>query len=348
MLLKNISLGVYYPGNSLLHRLQARTKLILMVIMVVGVLAADRNYWDFTPYAVAGFLVMCGVIFSGISWREMWRRIWLLFALVVLSICIGLFVPVSTSYGARPLYIFPPLLLTPGFITGFILGVGLLVGVYLLLALLPLPALRQPIFRRRLRRARWLVLGLFLLLAFPVMNALFAQPANVSPRLAFMITYNDFWTYSIFFFIFLLLYPCTILLTMTTSPVALIEGLTILLTPLRWLHLPVDDFALMTLLALRFIPTLLEEFEQLIKAQTARGSSFSAGSLRERIQSVIALFVPFLRNTLRRASELSIALEARGYQVEGQQTRLHEKSLRVIDYLVLVLVAGSLLAVLLI
>src|SRR5260370_20600895 len=133
---------------------------------------------------------------------------------------------------------------------------------------------------------------------------------------------------------------------MTTSPVALIEGLTMLMTPLRWLRLPVDDFALMTLLALRFIPTLLEEIEQLAKAQAARGSSLGAGPIRERVQSVLALFVPFLRNTLRRASELATALDARGYQVDGHQTRLHEKSLAFVDYVVLLGVCGVLLAVL--
>lgn len=121
-----------------------------------------------------------------------------------------------------------------------------------------------------------------------------------------------------------------------------------LMAPLRWLRLPVDDFALMTLLALRFVPTLLEEVEQLAKAQAARGSSLSAGSLRERVQSVLALFVPFLRNTLRRASELATALDARGYQVDGHQTRLHEKSFTLADYLILCIAGGILLTVLVI
>jgi energy-coupling factor transport system permease protein len=135
---------------------------------------------------------------------------------------------------------------------------------------------------------------------------------------------------------------------MTTSPVALIEGLTMLLTPLRWLRLPVDDFALMTLLALRFVPTLVEEIYQLFIAQSARGASFSAGTPRERLQSLMALFIPFLRNTLRRASELSIALDARGYQVDGRQTRLHEKKWQLLDYSVFFLAGGLLLLVLLV
>jgi len=124
---------------------------------------------------------------------------------------------------------------------------------------------------------------------------------------------------------------------MTTSPIALIEGLTALLMPLRWLRLPVDAFALMTLIALRFIPTLIEEVEQLVKAQASRGADYTHGTLRERTQSVTALFVPLLQGVLRRAADLATALEARGY--DGKQTRLHEKRLGMIDYAVLGVVA---------
>ena len=132
---------------------------------------------------------------------------------------------------------------------------------------------------------------------------------------------------------------------MTTSPIALIEGLTALLMPLRWLRLPVDAFALMTLIALRFIPTLIEEVEQLVKAQASRGADYAHGTLRERTQSGTALFVPLLQGVLRRATDLATALEARGY--DGKQTRLHEKRLGMIDYavlgLVVVITMGSLL-----
>ncbi len=348
MLLKNISLGIYYPGVSLLHRLQARTKLLIMLIFVAALVLAERSYWDFTPYLVAVILVICGIACSGISFRETGRRLWFLLLLVVLSIVIGLPAPVGASYNGRALYTFPPLLLSPAFLIGLALGTILLLITYFLLLLLPLPVLRGPRFRRWLKRAGWLTLLLLFLLAVPVQNALSYQPAHGTPRLAFLITYDDFWSYSHFLAFFLVLYPCSLLLTMTTSPVALIEGLTMLMTPLRWLRLPVDDFALMTLIALRFIPTLTEEAEQLIKAQTARGASFSTGSLRERAQSLLALFVPFLRNTLRRASEISVALDARGYQVEGRQTRLYEKSFSLRDYLVLLVVSGLLLTALLV
>ncbi|GER92208.1 hypothetical protein KDW_63700 [Dictyobacter vulcani] len=145
----------------------------------------------------------------------------------------------------------------------------------------------------------------------------------------------------IIFMVFLVLYSFSTILTMTTSPIALIEGLTLLLSPLRYLKLPIDDFALMILLALRFIPTLLDEADQLMKAQAARGADMMHGTLRERFQSLTIFFVPLVQGTLRRASELATALEARGYHDEGQRTRLYEKNLSRIDYYVLCIVICS-------
>ncbi|MEO7911913.1 MAG: energy-coupling factor transporter transmembrane component T, partial [Roseiflexaceae bacterium] len=138
--------------------------------------------------------------------------------------------------------------------------------------------------------------------------------------------------------VFLALYTLALLLTMTTTPVALIEGLTMLLAPLRRLQLPIDEFALMALLALRFIPTLTEEVELLIKAQTARGADFTHGILHERAQSLAALFVPLLQGALRRAADLATALEARGYTTDGRQTLLHEGQLAARDYVTFVAV----------
>ena len=348
MLLKNVSLGTYYPGTSILHRLQARTKLVVVLIFVVGLVIAGRSYWDFTPYFVAMFLTACGIACSGISMREIWRRLWLLSVLVLLGVLIGLFTPVGVTYAGRQLAVLPPLLLTPPLLLGVALVVGAFVACYLLLKWLPLPVLRRPRFRQGLKQARRVALWLVFIIVPLALYAYFSQPTQFPPRLAYMITSDNVWYSFLFLTLFLTLYSCSLLLTMTTSPMALIEGLTMLMTPLRWLRLPVDDFALMSLVALRFVPTLLEEIEQLVKAQAARGSSFSSGSLGERIRSVLALFTPFLRNTLRRASELAIALDARGYQVEGQQTRLYEKKLARVDYVVLLVVGGLLLVALII
>src|SRR5438045_5447428 len=150
------------------------------------------------------------------------------------------------------------------------------------------------------------ILGAILTLLFP--DAVGKPLYTIGPM---VITYDTVWLLMTLFTVFLLLYALSLLLTMTSTPAALIEGMSILLTPLRWLRLPVDDFALMTLIALRFIPTLFEEIEQLVKAQASRGADYSHGTLRERGQSMVALFVPLLQGVLPRAADLALAREAR-------------------------------------
>ncbi|HEX7736316.1 MAG TPA: energy-coupling factor transporter transmembrane component T [Ktedonobacteraceae bacterium] len=346
MLLKNVSFGVYYPGTSFLHRLQARTKLLAMVMCLCALLIDQFFFYGhLAPYGMALLLIVCGVACSGISVLEIARRMWLLLLIVLFSAILTLLIPahVILPGNGQVLYSLPPLMLTPALLSSVALTLAGLVVAYLLLSRLPLEALRRPKFRRGLRRARLVIVWVVLALGSTAVFAYFAQPPYPTPRLAYMITVDTFWTSSIFVLLFLVLYPGSLLLTMTTSPIALIEGLTMLLTPLRWLRLPVDDFALMTLIALRFIPTLFEEFEQLLKAQAARGASFSTGSPRDRLSSGLALLVAFLRNTLRRAADLATALDARGYQVDGHQTRLYEKRFGRADYTTFFIVGGLLL-----
>jgi energy-coupling factor transport system permease protein len=161
------------------------------------------------------------------------------------------------------------------------------------------------------------------------------QPLVLGP---FLITEHNAWILMTSFTVIVVLYISSLLLTMTTMPVALVEGITMLLSPLRRFKWPIDDFALMLLLALRFIPTLLNEAEQLIKAQTARGADTRYGTWRERFQSMSMFFLPLIHGSLRRASELATALDARGYQSDGKRTMLHETSLKRIDYYVICLV----------
>ena len=85
MLLKNISLGMYYPGKSILHRLQARTKLLALSWIILCLIIANQHKWHFAPYIIVVALVSVGVILSGVSPREMWRRMWLLILLMALG-----------------------------------------------------------------------------------------------------------------------------------------------------------------------------------------------------------------------------------------------------------------------
>jgi energy-coupling factor transport system permease protein len=154
----------------------------------------------------------------------------------------------------------------------------------------------------------------------------------------FVISSDGAWFVVGFSTIFLLAFLASQLLALTTSPIALAEGLALLLRPLRRWKLPADELALMALVSLRFLPLLVEEANQLIKAQQSRGAQFAKGSLRQRRRAMLALIVPMLRGALRRAGELSVALEARGYALAGEQTMLYETRLHTADYVALALV----------
>lgn len=150
-----------------------------------------------------------------------------------------------------------------------------------------------------------------------------------------VVTYDGIWFVISFSAIFLLLYLGSMTLTMTTTPVALAEGMVQLLRPLRRLRLPVDEFGLMVLVALRFIPVLIQETEQMVKAQASRGADLTTGSPVARIRGVTLLLVPLVQGALRRAQSLAAALESRGYGVTGEATLLHEGPMRLADWSVL-------------
>jgi len=120
------------------------------------------------------------------------------------------------------------------------------------------------------------------------------------------------------------------LLTLTTSPVALTDAITNILSPLRKLRVPVDDIALVFSIALRFIPTIAEEAERIVVAQTARGAQFSSGSLMTRVKAWIPVLVPLLVQLFRRADNLALAMESRCYSGQGR-TRLRELKWRMPD-----------------
>jgi energy-coupling factor transport system permease protein len=338
----NVALGVYYPGDSFLHRLHARTKLLAFLWIAICLIVANQREWHFAPYVGVVALLLLAIAASGVSPRYLWRHLWLLLLLALISAIPTVLFPGSLG---QPLYTSGLFRITPAALRWAALAYGLALAAYNLLFLLPVPALQG--FRRQCWARR---LRILLALAIPVVIALLwltrAGPISAGPL---VIGRDGVWLLLSSYTVFLVLYTLSLLLTMTTTPIALIEGLTLLLAPLRWLRLPVDEFALMMLLALRFVPTLLEEANQLIKAQTARGADFSARStMRERLQSLTALFVPLVQGTLRRAAELATALEARGYEVGARQTLLHEDRRDRADYGALLLVALVMTATLII
>lgn len=120
---------------------------------------------------------------------------------------------------------------------------------------------------------------------------------------------------------FILIIFLTTIMTLTTSPIALTDAIESLLKPFKKLKLPVHELALMMSIALRFIPTLMDETQKVMKAQMSRGSDMTAGTLKERIKAVIPLLVPLFVSAFKRAEDLAIAMEVRGYKGDVSRTK---------------------------
>ena len=241
-MLKDITLGQYFPGNSLIHRLDPRTKLIMLVVYIVALFLA-KNWISYALMLV--FLISCIKIST---------------------------IPVkSIVRGMKPLV---------------------------------------------------------MILAFTgILNLFFTQEGKVLV---------DFWvititaggvTRAIFMMArILMLITGTFLLTYTTSPIALTDGLEALLNPLKKIKVPVHELSMMMCIALRFIPTLIEETDKIMCAQKARGADFESGSLMDRAKALVPILVPLFIGAFRRADELATAMECRCYQ--GGEGRTKMKLLR--------------------
>ena len=140
----------------------------------------------------------------------------------------------------------------------------------------------------------------------------------------------------------MLLVMGTFLLTYTTSPIALTDGLESLLSPLKKLHFPVHELAMMMSIALRFIPTLIEETDKIISAQKARGADFETGNIFRRAKALIPILVPLFVSAFRRADELATAMECRCYHGGKGRTKLKQLRYRRRDVLTLLLGAALL------
>lgn len=135
-----------------------------------------------------------------------------------------------------------------------------------------------------------------------------------------------------------LLIGTTLLLTYTTSPITLTSAIEQLLSPLRKIHVPVHDFAMMMSIALRFIPTLIEETDKIMSAQKARGADFETGSLLARAKALIPVFIPLFVSSIRRADELATAMECRCYHGGEGRTRMTILRYHAADFIALALI----------
>jgi energy-coupling factor transport system permease protein len=127
-------------------------------------------------------------------------------------------------------------------------------------------------------------------------------------------------------------------LTYTTTPIDLTDGIEDLLSPLKKIHVPVHEFAMMMTIALRFIPTLVEETDKIMTAQKARGADFTSGSLIKRAKALIPILIPLFVSAFNRAADLATAMECRCYHGGNGRTRMKVRHLRTADFISLVIV----------
>ena len=259
----NITLGQYLPGDSYVHRLDPRTKIVLMILYIVIV-----------------FLVK-----------------------------------------ALPVFLLPALLLVAMF----------------LLAHVPASYMVSSI-----RPMKWLLVFMFLI------NLFFTQGETVLLSWRFIRITKEALHQAVFITLrLILLVAGTSMLTLTTSPIALTDGIERLLMPLNKLHFPTHELAMMMTIALRFIPILMEETDRIRKAQMARGADFESGNLIQRAKSMIPVLVPLFVSAFRRADELAMAMESRCYHGGQGRTRMRELHFHAGDLVGLVLFAAVLGAILL-
>ncbi|MFJ7981693.1 MULTISPECIES: energy-coupling factor transporter transmembrane component T family protein [Lysinibacillus] len=139
---------------------------------------------------------------------------------------------------------------------------------------------------------------------------------------------------------FLVLVFMTSILTLTTSPISITDGIEVLLNPLKAVKVPVHELALMMSISLRFIPTLMDETDKIMKAQMARGSDLSSGPIKDRIKAVVPLLVPLFVSAFKRAEDLATAMEVRGYRGGEGRTRYRKLKWDMSDTFSLVLLVA--------
>jgi energy-coupling factor transport system permease protein len=208
-----------------------------------------------------------------------------------------------------------------------------LIGIYTFL-MLGLSRIPLPFLYKGLKPILWIVLFTFVLQLF------FTNEGHMLFRMGPLKIYDEGVRQGVFIglrFLFLIL--MTSLLTLTTSPIEITDGLETILNPLKKIRFPVHELALMMSISLRFIPTLMGETDKIMKAQMARGVEFSDGPLKNRIKAVVPLLIPLFVSSFKRAEELAIAMEARGYRGGEGRTKYRLLSWKMADTLQVLLLA---------
>ena len=236
-MLKDITLGQYFPGDTVVHKLDPRTKLILVLLYIVALFQA-KGWVGYSLVLLAALVCMA---VSHISPKNIFKGLKPMLFIIALTALLNIFYTSGTP-------------VVPGWIITW----------------------------EGIDRAVKMMLRITLLIAG------------------------------------------TFLLTYTTSPMALTDGLELLMSPLKKLHVPVHEMTIMMSMALRFIPTLIEETDKIMSAQKARGADFENGNLIRRAKALLPILVPLFVSAFRRADELAVAMESRCYHGGEGRTRMKQ------------------------
>ncbi|SHK48187.1 energy-coupling factor transport system permease protein [Hathewaya proteolytica DSM 3090] len=186
-------------------------------------------------------------------------------------------------------------------------------------------------------RPKYIYRGLkpiFILLIFTaILNVFMTKGGDLILKLGFLEIYTEGVSIALFMAVRLvLLIVSTSILTLTTSPIQLTDGLEKLLNPLKKVKFPAHELAMIITIALRFIPTLLDETDKIMKAQMSRGADFKSGNIVKRAKSLLPILIPLFINSFKRADELGVAMEARCYRGGAGRTRMKVLKFETRDY----------------
>lgn len=186
---------------------------------------------------------------------------------------------------------------------------------------------------------------LFMMLFLMIFNVLFMRTGNLLWSFGIIQIYDQALLQTAYIFIRLvLIIIMTTILTATTKPLDLTLGIEHLLAPFQKIGFPTHEVAMMISIALRFIPTLLEETQRIMKAQASRGVDFSEGSLKEKVMSIVSLIIPLFISAFQRAEDLANAMESRNYNPEAKRTRykqLHWRGTDTISFICVLIMCGT-------
>lgn len=250
-MLKDITLGQFFPGNTIVHRLDPRTKILAVILYIVALFSADSVL---TYVLAAAALALC-ILVSKVPFKSLTKGLRPILIIVIFTAVMNLFFTKGTA----------------------------ICDVWLL------------------RHITWEGL---------------AAATKMMLRIVMLIM-------------------GTFLLTYTTSPIALTDGLESLLGFLKKIKVPVHELSMMMSIALRFIPTLIEETDKIMSAQKARGADFESGNIFQRAKALVPILVPLFISAFRRADELATAMECRCYHGGEGRTALHVLRYKTADWLTL-------------